>query len=254
MNRPQVVYFSSGARTAGWPGSVQHSQHPYFPGIWISRRPVLKDAALGRHAQPPRARLVCNRLLHQPQLVNDLLGVSDRAVVLKKALDPALRCKVWTCSLKRGIRWLDSRSADSLKLLESACLRFGTTSGARFLKSRTEPGYRKYSPDTVRLIRFIKRAQDLGFTLTEIEELIALRDGNGRRRTEVRQLAEARMRDIDEKVTQLQAMRRPLSTLVASCACGGGRPTCPILEAFDDPINAAKQDSITSSRRTDVQR
>ncbi len=119
---------------------------------------------------------------------------------------------------------------------------------------RTAAGYRKYPPDTVRLIRFIKRAQDLGFTLTEIEELIALRDGNGRRRTEVRQLAEARMRDIDEKETQLQAMRSALSTLVDSCACGGGRPTCPILEAFDDPINAAKQDSITSSRRSHVQR
>lgn len=119
---------------------------------------------------------------------------------------------------------------------------------------RTAAGYRKYPPDTVRLIRFIKRAQDLGFTLTEIEELIALRDGNGRRRTEVRDLAEARMRDIDEKVTQLQAMRIALSTLVDSCACGGGRPTCPILEAFDNPINAAKQESITSSRRTHVQR
>ena len=119
---------------------------------------------------------------------------------------------------------------------------------------RTAAGYRKYPPDTVRLIRFIKRAQDLGFTLAEIEELIALRDGNGRRRTEVRQLAEARMRDIDEKVTQLQAMRSALSTLVDTCACGAGRPTCPILEAFDDPINAAKQESITTSRRTHVQR
>ncbi|HXG72583.1 MAG TPA: MerR family DNA-binding protein [Gemmatimonadaceae bacterium] len=119
---------------------------------------------------------------------------------------------------------------------------------------RTAAGYRKYPPDTVRLIRFIKRAQDLGFTLTEIEGLIALRAGNGRRRTEVRQLAEARMRDIDEKVTQLQAMRSALSTLVDSCACGGGQPTCPILEAFDDPINAATQESITSSRTTHVQR
>lgn len=119
---------------------------------------------------------------------------------------------------------------------------------------RTAAGYRKYSPDTVRLIRFIKRAQDLGFTLTEIEELIALRVGNGRRRTEVRQLAEVRMRDIDEKVTQLQAMRSALSILVESCACGGGQPACPILEAFDGPINAAKQEHVTSSRRAHVQR
>lgn len=119
---------------------------------------------------------------------------------------------------------------------------------------RTAAGYREYPPDTIRLIRFIKRAQDLGFTLTEIEELIALRDGNGRRRTEVRQLAEARIRDIDEKLGQLQAMRSALSILVETCACGRGQPTCPILEAFDDPTDASKQEHITSSRRTHVER
>ena len=119
---------------------------------------------------------------------------------------------------------------------------------------RTAAGYRTYRPDAVRLIRFIKRAQDLGFTLAEVEELITLRGGNGRRRTEVRQLAEARMQDIDEKVSQLQSMRRALSTLVDSCACGRGQPTCPILEAFDDPSPSAEQELVTPSGRTHVQR
>ena len=109
-------------------------------------------------------------------------------------------------------------------------------------------------PETARLIRFIKRAQDLGFTLTEIEELIALRDGNGRHRTEVRQLAEVRIRDIDEKLAQLQAMRGALSTLVESCACGQGQPTCPILEAFDDSTRAAQPVPAPLVRRTHVQR
>lgn len=117
---------------------------------------------------------------------------------------------------------------------------------------RTTSGYRQYTADTVRLIRFIKRAQDLGFTLTEIEGLIALRDGNGRRRTEVRQLAEARMRDIDEKLTQLQAMRKALSILVESCACDRGKPSCPILEAFDDATTAVEQKTRSAPRSSHV--
>lgn len=119
---------------------------------------------------------------------------------------------------------------------------------------RTTGGYREYPPDTARLIRFIKRAQDLGFSLTEIEELIALRDSNGRHRTEVRQLAEVRIRDIDEKLSQLQAMRGALSTLVDSCACGQGKPSCPILEAFDDSTQATQLQPTRPVRRTNVQR
>ena len=99
---------------------------------------------------------------------------------------------------------------------------------------RSTTGYREYPTDTVRLIRFIKRAQELGFTLDEIEELIALRQTSPRRRAKVRELAAAKMRDIDEKLARLQAMRSALSTLVADCACGAETVTCPILEALDD--------------------
>ena len=99
---------------------------------------------------------------------------------------------------------------------------------------RSSSGYREYPSEAVRLIRFIKRAQDLGFTLGEVAELMTLRDGKGRRRSEVRALAEAKMRDIDRKLAQLQAMRSALYGLVESCACRDGRPACPILEALDD--------------------
>ena len=117
---------------------------------------------------------------------------------------------------------------------------------------RTASGYREYASETVRLIRFIKRAQDLGFTLSEIEDLIALRDAKGRKRSEVRALAEAKMRDISQKLAQLQAMRRALNTLVESCACGEGRPTCPILEALDDLQEAAASDHPLALRRNHV--
>lgn len=110
---------------------------------------------------------------------------------------------------------------------------------------RSPSGYREYPSDTVRLIRFIKRAQELGFTLTEIEELIALRQTSPERRTKVRELAAAKMRDIDEKLARLQAMRSALYRLVEDCACGGADPvtTCPILEALDDSDDAGGHDA-----------
>ena len=99
---------------------------------------------------------------------------------------------------------------------------------------RTAANYRLFPADAVQRVRFIKRAQDLGFTLHEIKELIALRDGSGRPRGEVRTFAEAKMRDIDQKLARLQSIRGTLNGLVESCACGR-RPTCPILEALNDP-------------------
>jgi Hg(II)-responsive transcriptional regulator len=117
---------------------------------------------------------------------------------------------------------------------------------------RTTSGYREYPSETVRLIRFIKRAQHLGFTLSEIEELITLRDARGHKRSDVRVLAEAKMRDIDQKLAQLQAMRSALSTLVESCGCRDGRPTCPILEALDDGQDATSVDDSQAPRRNHV--
>lgn len=93
-------------------------------------------------------------------------------------------------------------------------------------------GYRTYDPETVRLVRFIKRAQELGFTLREIGELIELR--RSRRGVEVRTRAEAKIEDIERRVRQLGAMRDALGELVKACECDHGALTCPIIEALDD--------------------
>lgn len=103
---------------------------------------------------------------------------------------------------------------------------------------RRPSGYRQYPPDTVQRVRFIRRAKELGFTLPEIQELISLRDGGaGRRRKDVLILAQAKMRDIDQRLAKLQAMRSALYGLIETCACGQGRATCPILEALDEPAD-----------------
>lgn len=94
-------------------------------------------------------------------------------------------------------------------------------------------GYRAYDPATVRLVRFIKRAQELGFTLREIGELIELRQ-SPRRGAEVRTLAAAKVENIERRMVQLRAMRDALVGLVETCDCEGDALVCPIIEALDD--------------------
>ena len=131
-------------------------------------------------------------------------------------------------------------------------LRYYERRGLLEAPERSASGYREYPQEAVRLIRFIKRAQDLGFSLNEIKDLIALRDARGRKRSEVRARAEAKTRYIDQKLAQLQAMRSALSTLVESCGCRDGRPTCPILEALDDGQDATAADDSHAPSRNDV--
>ncbi len=99
---------------------------------------------------------------------------------------------------------------------------------------RTESNYRLYSEDSVRRVRFVKRAQELGFSLKEIKELLALRINSRGTRAQVRERAEAKITDIEEKIRSLRAMKKTLAGLTAAC-CGGRGPVsdCPILEALD---------------------
>jgi MerR family mercuric resistance operon transcriptional regulator len=98
---------------------------------------------------------------------------------------------------------------------------------------RTASNYRMYSEDAVRRVRFIKRAQELGFTLRVIKELLSLRASPGTRCADVRLQAQAKLRDIDEKIGTLQRMRKALTKLIGECAGRGPVTSCPILEALD---------------------
>jgi len=120
-------------------------------------------------------------------------------------------------------------------------LRYYERRGLLASPERTDAGRRQYPTETVRLIRFIKRAQDLGFTLKEIEELIALRQTRGQDRSKVRRLAAAKLADVDQKIGRLRAIRKAVSTLIESCACRGEALECPILEALDDEQPASER-------------
>jgi len=88
-------------------------------------------------------------------------------------------------------------------------------------------GYRRYLPAAAARVRFIKRAQQLGFTLDEVAALLLLQDGQSCRET--RTLAERKLDMIEERIADLTRMRRLLRGLIAECA-GGQRPrSCPII-------------------------
>src|SRR6267143_2874539 len=86
---------------------------------------------------------------------------------------------------------------------------------------------RRYSEDSVKRIRFIKRAQDLGFTLTEIATLLALEDGRSCRET--RELAGRKLAIVESRLTDLNRLRKTLRELIARCDTSRGKVSCPII-------------------------
>jgi MerR family copper efflux transcriptional regulator len=98
---------------------------------------------------------------------------------------------------------------------------------------RSASNYRLYPEDAVRRVRFIKRAQALGFSLKDIKELLSLRAAPEAECGDIRRHAEAKIKDIDEKIHSLMAMKGALSTLVAECSGDGPLTECPILESLD---------------------
>lgn len=99
---------------------------------------------------------------------------------------------------------------------------------------RSAAGYRLYSRDEARRIRFIKRAQALGFTLEEVAALLALRATPGNACAAVKAQAEAKIVDIEARIAALRAMKRTLATIAADCVTGvATMGECPILAALD---------------------
>lgn len=91
--------------------------------------------------------------------------------------------------------------------------------------------FRRYSPDLIERIRFIKRAQDLGFTLEEIAGLLSLEEGADR--GSIRQLAGARLQHVRQKITHLRKIETVLAGLVEQCEHSEGAAVCPIIAALN---------------------
>ncbi|MCM2303711.1 MAG: MerR family transcriptional regulator [Elusimicrobia bacterium] len=98
---------------------------------------------------------------------------------------------------------------------------------------RSDSGYRLYAPETVRVIRFIKNAQALGFALDEIAKLLRLRVSSRSRCEPVKRQARARLELVQGKISGLRAMERTLLRLLKTCAARGTTDSCPILESLE---------------------
>jgi len=98
---------------------------------------------------------------------------------------------------------------------------------------RLASGYREYDLATVPLVRFIKNAQELGFTLREIGELIDLRATRSRSQLKVRQLAMAKIEEVDRRIHDLTSIRAELVNLVEQCKTAGTKKDCVIIDAMD---------------------
>ncbi len=98
---------------------------------------------------------------------------------------------------------------------------------------RRESGYRQYPEDTVHRLRSIRRAKELGFTLKEIKELLALRIEPATTCEDIRGRAEAKISDIEQKIRTLKSMKEALMKLTLACRGRGPVSECPVLEAME---------------------
>jgi len=118
--------------------------------------------------------------------------------------------------------------------VNSETLRYYERRGLLERPPRTPGGYRDYPAGAVRLLRFIKRAQGLGFTLEEVEELLHLDNGGPDGCDAARALAEARKADLDARIADLQRMSDSLGELIDTCDLPRVDRDCPLLEALDN--------------------
>ena len=98
---------------------------------------------------------------------------------------------------------------------------------------KPQGGHRRYSPSVMERITFIRRAQQLGFSLEEVKKLLGYSEG--RNRKEVRQIAENKYEMLGARVDQLNEMRRKLKRLIDLARSAKGSGPCPIIESLQEP-------------------
>lgn len=103
--------------------------------------------------------------------------------------------------------------------------------------ARTDSGYRAYAESDVHRLRFIRRARDLGFSVTEIHDLLGLWRNRSRKSADVKRVAQQHIADLHRRIDDLRQMADTLEKL-SDCCAGDDRPDCPILEELQQPENS----------------
>ena len=119
--------------------------------------------------------------------------------------------------------------------LSAKAIRYYETAGLVSPAERSDAGYRVYDIDAVRMLRFIRRARDLGFSIERTRRLLDLWRNAGRTSAEVKRLALAHIAEIEHKIAALAAMRDAVRELVEGCE-GDHRPDCPILRDLEGQV------------------
>lgn len=104
---------------------------------------------------------------------------------------------------------------------------------------RTASGYRVYGQTEVQILRFIRRARDLGFSVEKIEELLALWRDRSRHSADVKHIATTQIAELQDRIAGMQAMVNTLRQLADAC-CGDDRPDCPILADLEQGTGVTK--------------
>jgi MerR family copper efflux transcriptional regulator len=119
--------------------------------------------------------------------------------------------------------------------LPAKTIRYYESEGLIDPPARSEGNYRRYDERQVQTLRFIQHARQLGFSLKEVAELVALWRDKGRASADVRRLAAAHLKEIDARIAELKRMRQTLEGLVGRCH-GDHRPDCPILAELAEEL------------------
>ncbi|WP_417532542.1 Cu(I)-responsive transcriptional regulator [Marinobacterium stanieri] len=112
--------------------------------------------------------------------------------------------------------------------------------------SRTAAGYRDYSDKDVHRLRFIRRARDLGFSVDQMSELLALWQDRDRASADVKRIALEHVAELERKAQQLMEMSETLSHLAGNCQ-GDSRPDCPIINELSEGWGSEKGDETAGS-------
>ena len=99
---------------------------------------------------------------------------------------------------------------------------------------RSESGYRRYNQESVKRLRFIRHAKELGFTLKEIRELLELRRDPETGCSDLKKRASEKKEQIEKKIKDLMRIKDVLDRLIQECSGEGPLQNCPILEALED--------------------
>lgn len=99
---------------------------------------------------------------------------------------------------------------------------------------RTESGYRQFPSEVIQRIKFIKRVQELGFTLSEISKLLSIFDGENYDCYDIQQFASKKIKEVEQKILDLEKIKLGLQDLYNKCPGQGPINKCPILEEFKE--------------------